>query len=129
MTQEAAFSLIDKRLDAIAGKFSELAEQYGAEVVNAALTVVQINAAQSLVIAVLFLGVLIYAYPKLKKTGPLMAKQWNDDNPKFFIGFAFGIVTIFSGIIGVVKMLNVWTWIAVFEPKLVIARKLLAGVL
>ncbi len=128
MTQETGVQLIDNRLQAIADKLADLAEQYGPEVTDAMLAVTRLQGFEYLIYGVLFLipSVIIglFAWYKFLKSGIK-----NKDIDEIGTGLLLGTVSALGFIITGSFLFDIWTWVAIFEPKLAIARKLLEGVL
>jgi hypothetical protein len=107
----------------------KLTIQYAPDVVNASLLVVQLNAiGQILVAFVLLLGTILFWW-KLAPTLWKWAEGFDKDMPGIFglLGGGFGsIVTI---PLSFIILFDIWTWVAIFEPKLYIAYKILNKVL
>lgn len=138
--EKSAAGAIDKLVnaaDALIAKLGILAEKYGPEVVDAGLTVVQLNGVNNLLGAGLVaIGAAIVGPRSLRLfvTGRQLERKWlHPDTPSsapsgMWQTFVGGIGTA-GGIIGAVYsvsvILNIWNWVAIFAPKLWIAHKLL----
>lgn len=106
-----------------------LGEKYGPEVIDSALWVVRINGINNILSNVL--GVVLAA-GTVWVCWHYGLKEWraHDDkentNPAIIMSTSFGI--LFGSIIFIIcasSVLNIWHWVAIFEPRLWIARKLL----
>ena len=128
MTQETGIELIDKRLDAMADKLSELAAQYGPEVTDAVLAVTRLQGFEYLIYGVLFFipSFLIarYAWYSFLKEG-----YKNKDIDEIGPGLIIGAVSTLGFLITASNLFDIWVWVAIFEPKLFIAHKILSGLL
>lgn len=105
----------------------EITKQYTPDVVDAALKVVQLNGVFSLLEAfVWFLPfciiscICLYYFWKGVKE--------DDDDKKFFSILISIIPCIVTGI-AISHLINIWSWVAIFEPKLWIAYKILGKLL
>jgi hypothetical protein len=128
-------------LDALQNGVVTVGEQvvkYGPDVADAALWVVRVDGIQSIVsgfVALLILTASVYAF--LRTLRWVRSDEFDNDEftgIPFFIGsIVIGIGSIVIGIvssmIAIDKLLNVWNWIAIFEPKLWLAKQIMASVL
>jgi hypothetical protein len=101
-----------------------LTAKYAPDVVDAALTVVQINGAQRLLtgaLCAILALITVWAFFKW-----LMPRLMNSDADPVWI--FFGVLTTGAFIVAGVKaahnLLDIWNWVAVIEPKLYIAYKI-----
>ena len=111
-----------------AGALETLTKEYAPEVVNAGLMVVRINGIQSLLTG--FLGVLWLAAVMaifFWRWVPHTSTWTNEDDRVFGItmGAAVALVVSVPGLI-LSTRLAVWNWVAVFEPKLWLAKAVFA---
>lgn len=115
----------DKAL-AYLNAFEELAKQYTPTIIDAALKVVQINGLQTLIIGfslvLLFIIYFVFAIltaKKMKKANPHI-----DMEGYTLLALIVGTVPFALGATGAQKVLNIWNWVAIFEPKLYIAYRI-----
>ena len=111
---------IDFNVDQLLLKLEALATEHGAEAVNTAATIVQVNAVINLVwggfFLCLFLTCIWFDWFCIKKTSDDLKEDWS-------AGIAISIlVGLFSSILCGVFWLNIWNWIALFNPKLALAH-------
>ncbi len=102
-------------------KFDDLATQYAPDVIDAALNVVVINGLSSIITSLsLFFAVwLLYKFLKVKIDGI-------EDEVGKFIGIVFFWLLLFSmSSAAFARITEIWNWIAIFDPKLALAHKLL----
>lgn len=109
------------RLDGYADSLEELTKQYAPEVVDASLMVVQINGIQSLLLGLL-LSIITYC---LYKAIRLIIKHEHAEEGAAIL-VAFVLFTL--GGAGF-YLFNIWNWVAIFEPKLYIAKEVLDKVI
>lgn len=125
--------------EAVVAKLGTMAEKYGPEVVDSALWVVRVNGIQELVsrLAIgVFFGAVFYvlarkvaahiAENKARVAAKGRAFDVTDCDP-FVVVFIGGSAAI-SGVgaaIALIGMTDVWRWVAIFEPKLWVAKRLL----
>lgn len=113
-------------IEAITHKITDVATQYGPEVLQAGLNVVRIDCLSTLVYAFIGLVMTGFIYLVVFKKG----KVWfpdtrNSFNEEYFV-FNFlvlGFNTIFFAF-AAINFINLWTWVGVIEPKLYLAHKL-----
>ena len=126
--------MADKFSDAAAialDKLTNLAEKYGSEVTDAALLAVRVNGASSLVLGVLALtfaaGAAYAAYWFGKKVNETLKDDpyGSGDVPLMAASIVAGFVSAVAGLIGSTMLLDVWNWVAIVEPKLWIAKRLM----
>jgi hypothetical protein len=134
VTPSVEGKLIDM-LDALqngAVKVGETVVKYSPDVADAALWVVRIDGIQSLITGLIFLIVIFPLWSWQKRLWQWGSKiGWDSDDAQ--MGFAFGSAPLVAGIVisaVVVKktLLNAWVWIAVFEPKLWLAKQIIDAV-
>jgi hypothetical protein len=155
-TDEAAAKAIDKAsqaADQIAAKMAELAQQYGPDVVNAAVEVARISAIQSLVPPVIALALMWTVAIVLFRFSRNLAEKYNKwralyeneretrasvtaklgypepdeilSNVTLTASLGLGFLSIFP----IYAITNVWAWVGIFEPKLYIAHRVLEKLL
>lgn len=126
--------------DAVIAKLGTLADKYGPEVVNSALWVVRVdgisNVASNLVGAAIGGSVAYVAFRWVR--GHIAAQKAAhrethrgfdltlDADPGVCIfGSVAGVAGATAVVVCTVKFLDIWNWVAIFEPKLWVAKKLL----
>lgn len=123
---------IQFNVDAALAKLGELVAKHGPDAVNLAAQVVQINAVQTLLTgaaSAVILGVAVKAFGFFARRQ--QAAYAEDDIGLPMIGWllvllgdliAGGIATAYT--LG--DLLDVWAWVALFNPKLALAHEVLA---
>ena len=101
--------------------------KYTPDVVEAGLTVVRIDAVQSIVTGLVCLGLFVSCVLKIRECNKIEC-YWDSCNVPF-VGISSVICLVVSGCIAAVCLLNVWVWAGLFEPKLYIAHKIIEGVM
>lgn len=135
--EQSAAGAIDKLVqsaDALTAKLGALAEKYGPEVIDAGLTVVQIEGASNVLVGLIGAAVAglasVYA-PRFFRRGQ---EQWqaylkNRVGPEgdacMAAGFGNAVVGGIGALVALLTLANLWNWVAIFSPKLWIAHKLL----
>jgi hypothetical protein len=115
-----ADKLGDKALQYLTS-FEELAKQYSPDVVDAGLTVVRVHGFQSIGEGALALILVISCIWIIRINIPKVERY--SVAPDALIATS-SIVGIFSAIGVWANLLNIWNWIAIFDPKLYIAYKI-----
>lgn len=121
-------------LDALqngAVKVGEQVVKYSPDVADAALWVVRIDGAQKLVLGIV---ALIALYPCVRWTLRLFgwakkAVKTSYDGIAYAVPILGAIGTVMVAGAAATPLLNVWNWIAVIEPKLWLAKQIIAAVL
>lgn len=124
--EDRAIEVIDKALDGIdklSNMLSEVAVQYGPDVVDAALTVVRISGAGELIIGFVVLISAIIYFCKLKSLWGWAIKK--DDEAHCLIPIFGTVGAVITAIVGLIILINPWYWVAVIEPKLWVAHQIL----
>ena len=126
--EDTVLTLIDERVLQIAAKLTELGEQYGPDVVDAALMVVRIDAGQEILISIVWLILAVVGYRYSRWAWPRIP-DWND--PTFQnVSALLSVTAIPLGLlISALGFVQIWTWVAIFDPKLAVAKRILDGVL
>ena len=106
-------------------KLTALSEKYAPKVYETALTVVQVQAVGELVLSA---TCLIFMYWLVKKALKLKAQNFFDEYDEaltvvtvIFVGSAIIVTSVLS----LCCLFDVWNWIAVFNPELALANKVL----
>lgn len=127
-----ALNKLTTATEAVVAKLGTLAEKYGPEAIDAGLWVVRVNGLRDLAFSALWLGLsgvlLFWLAPKLWAR----ATAYNEANPRDIWhverripGVLLYVLGAFTGAIAAFCFFDVWTWVAIFEPKLWVAKKLL----
>lgn len=132
---EEAFS----RADQFAEKLKDIASEHGADAVELTLEVVRFEGVAQVgtglavgMIALLLFGLFWWGFTwyAVSKTAP--NNHGRTDKYEFF-GVAFQIIGGAGGCAfltaTIVHLLNMWAWIAIFAPKIALAKKLIDSVL
>lgn len=99
-----------------------ITKQYAPDVIDAALSVVRMQGAQRLVHGV---ALVVCAIACGWITRKLWAASDGDDPEKIALMIFCVVGGVFSAILGLARLLDIWTWVAIFEPKLYIAHALI----
>lgn len=105
----------------------ELTKQYTPEVIDSALMVVRISGVQEIVVGLVCLLISIF----LNFVGKHFYIKFSDDDnddyiPAFLLSYGGAIVI---GGFSIVTLINVWNWVAIFEPKLYLAYRVFERIL
>lgn len=107
-------------LDAAFNKLGEVAAKYGPQAVDVAAEVVRVNAIGTIVVGLacaVLLGLCIFFFRwGLKKN----QDNYYDDYMPVLVSSSCGIILF--GIAAALHLLNIWAWVALFNPKLALAR-------
>ena len=121
---------IEDRIIELSGKLEAIMVERAPEAWALALDVVRMQGLTNLVLAAVFGGMLVLTYFFTRRAWSLAEETSNyfQGEARFFT--CLGSV-IFGGgsIFGLVLHLLPWTWAALFAPELVIARRVMAGLL
>jgi hypothetical protein len=132
MTTEATNIIADKlgnkALEYLAS-FEELTKQYAPDALEAALTVVMLGGVQNVVFGVMGLAALASGAWLIHKGYTRGIQHHNFDAGAGF--FAPGGALVVLGVVTILAsgLLSLWTYVAIFEPKLYIAYKLFGRLL
>ena len=123
--------------EAVVAKLGTLAEKYGPEAIDAGLSVVRIGGVAA-VVSGTAVGVAAYLAFKFGRSvfvvGQLINREWQKPStpasaPSGDFQMLVGVVLLAASggglLFAVISVANVWNWVAIFEPKLWIAKKLL----
>lgn len=128
---------IQFNVDAALAKLGELINQHGPQAVKMAEQIVQVNAVGSLVQGVLFLlfaaatgGGAFWLWRRVYKES---LKSYGEVSDFVAMGggitaFLLSAVTVFLFINGLANVLDVWVWVAVFNPQLGLGHEVLRRV-
>ena len=120
--------------DAVVAKLTALSDKYGPQVVDSALWAIRANGIRDLIFGLGFAGAAVVlcliAKPMLKSGSAAMASKdallsMSDGSARvvisalMFVGAGICAISAFSAIA------DIWTYIAIFEPQLWVAKKLL----
>jgi hypothetical protein len=122
--------------DAIIAKLGTIAEKYGPEVVDSALWVVRVEGIRELVTSAVGLAICIgsaYACWRILNAHVIATKadkgrsyDFFDLNPGIFMPTGMiGLTAVGLAVASTLTLTNVWHWVAIIEPKLWVAKRLL----
>lgn len=136
-----ALDKITNAVDAVVAKLGTLAEKYGPDVVDSALWVIRLDGIQTIAIGVVFGLVSLacgMAWRKLYAAYKPVAAEWRHyyrsssttrperDENDYQIGLTIlAIITAGLFIVAAIHLLSFWSYVAIFEPKLWVAKRLL----
>lgn len=120
---------IDKLMsgaETVVSKVTALGEKYGPEVVDAGLTVVRLNGLKDLIVGLVFLtcaaSLVVLARYLFRRSG---REKGDARDGCIAVGCVVSVVAAF-GIGGAAeRLLDIWTYTAIIEPKLWVAKRLL----
>jgi len=121
-------------VDQLSAKLATLATQYGPEVVDAGLAVARLDAAQKLIAGAACAVVTVVAGRFAARKGiPAFAQArvsecgWSDSKCLWFwFGSAAPLaLATAASLAAASRLLSVWTWAGIFDPKLYIAARVL----
>lgn len=122
-------------LDALQNGAVEVGTQvvkYTPDVIDAGLWVIRIEGIQALVFSLSFLLPLWLLHPFAKRSlawAQAATKEDDDNFPSFLLPIIlYGIVILFAAQAFYI-LTNIWSWVAVFEPKLYLAKQIIASVI
>ena len=108
-------------------KFDKLATEYTPQVIDAAMTAIQISAIGSLIggilalIAAYFAGKYALKYAKESEETNIL----DMDTDPFMIFISLSVFAMFSGLLAVLTFFDIWIWVTLFNPELGLAHKIL----
>lgn len=123
---QKAVELMDKAANAVeafAAKLDTLAQEYGPEVIDAALAVARIEAADRILGQLAAIAVtlaLVWA-----ARGCWRAHVKDDENPAFIIGLVASVAAGAFCSMAFLITASIWPWVGIIEPKLWIAKRVL----
>ena len=106
-------------------KLTTLTEKYAPQVYQTAVDVVQIQAVGEICLSLFCLFSLYFCWRKILK---LQKQGFFDDKDEFIciLSVIFGISsTLVMGMYSVCYLFDIWNWIALFNPELALAHKIL----
>lgn len=110
-------------MDELAKRFSELAEKYGPNVLDAALGAVRIEGYSTLVTGLtvsVIGGVITYLGYYLWK---IEIEDKTDEPIAHAFGFFLGLIGLITITVGLYTFIDPWTWAAFTHPELWLAKK------
>ncbi|MCE9567940.1 MAG: hypothetical protein K8U57_38560, partial [Planctomycetes bacterium] len=119
-------------LDALqhgAVKVGEQVVKYSPDVADAALWVVRIDGIQSVVLALACIPIAVLCTRWARKFYAYLKEDHALDEPQVLGLAALWCAAGISSLSSAITLLDVWTWIAIIEPKLWLAKKIIATVL
>ena len=126
-TEELAEVAVDKSLQYLEA-FESLVEKHAPEVIDTGLAVVQVHAVGEIIIAVITGGL---AFAAFKCSRSLLQKSLNNRHDGVLEGFGavFSATAGLFCLLGTIPIFQIWTWVAIFEPKLYLAYRLFSKIL
>lgn len=122
------YDKVSEQVATIGNKLGDLAGQYGPDVWKMTEGVIRVNAINEIIIGLGFLAVTITLVKVAYKFWDKFVKCEYQD--PWIIGTVIaGLITPFTGATTFNYLADVWTWIALFEPKLWLAHKVLLSVI
>jgi len=116
----------------ILDKLEALTTQYTPEVIEKAVQAVSVSGVASIVEALLGLVVAYGLFLATKNLGAFFMKKKEEDGDSsdweigycltYFIG---GVATLITVLASLIVLFSVWNWVAIFNPELAIAHKIL----
>lgn len=137
---EAVDNAITKLTDALEAGIKAvgtLGEKYGPEVVEAGLAVVRINGAGNLLTGATCVAVCWLLFrlgrPIYTAGAKASAEYWKPSTPagapdgsgRMVLGLGLMVAGGAAGVVAFISLVNVWNYVAMFEPKLWVAKRLL----
>lgn len=119
--------LLGTKAEQYLNALEEISKQFAPEAVEAAILVVQLNAINELIFSAVSV---LYAWLFMKYCSQKVINAWREMGSEGWAigGAVAGFVGFVLLICSLVTILNVWTWVALFNPKLYIARQILGRV-
>ncbi len=100
--------------------------KYAPDIVNATLNVIRINQAQELVFGICGLIAVISLH---KKIADCFRRIKEEGRPELFI-IGYGLSCVYVvGLVNMARLINVWNWMGIFQPKLYLAHELIEKVM
>ena len=124
-------TLEEKSIELIS-KFETLTEEFAPDVLNLTIGVVKTLGVNSIFTGILcicasyipyLITIKLYNFFKILKDKDGIYSNW--EVGMFISGLVGGVFTFILFIRGITAILNLWNWIAIFNPKLALAYKIL----
>lgn len=103
--------------------FEELAKQYSPDVVDAGLTVIRVHGIKSIVECLVGIAIGAAFCLAAYKLYPIIEEKVDESMASIFSTIS-GIIGTIVLAVASISIFNVWTWVAVFDPKLYLAYKI-----
>lgn len=128
---------IEQKAVEILDKLEALATQYTPDVLDAAVAIVQVNGIRNVVCGFLGIAAIFLVRAVARRSREYCQAQYDafhEENPHADNGWEVGVaVSIIFGVIAtlilaissVVTLCDVWNWVAMFDPKLALAQRIL----
>lgn len=127
--EQKAIEVIDKAMDGVeklSNMLSDVAVQYGPEVVDAALTVVRITGANKIFVGLILLTLPFLFFYNLKELWKWAGKHDKDsESGSYVLILMIGVVCSIFTAMSFITLTNLWSWVAIIEPKLWVAHEIL----
>lgn len=121
---------LDNKLLEVVTKFDVLATKYTPEALEMAVYVTRVDAIGDIIGVVLFSSLVLFLVFKFK--GKIINLLDEGDQPEVLIAIysslVLGVSLVMSAIVLVCTLLNHWVWIAIFDPKLALAHKIIQSI-
>lgn len=112
-------------MDKVAELFSRLADQYGPSVIEAAKGAARVEAYSSLAGSVIGVLIGIVFYKVGQHLRHIKCKDSFDDGPAHGLGYVLIFVSLIPFGAALWAWIDPWTWVAISQPELWIAKKTL----
>lgn len=129
---EAVQAKVLEMLDALQNGAAHIGDQvvkYSPDIANAALWVVRIDGIQSIIGAIVMIPIsFLFAKWAKKYYAKLKEDREHDEPPVMLVGVLW-IGAITGWVTSLLTLSGVWNWVAVFEPKLYLAKQIIKAAL
>lgn len=125
---DEAISKLTAAAEVTVAKLGTLGQKYGGEVIDAGLWVVRIHAVADLLWGLALAGAALASFLTFRRLIPwaksVVAKDPESDWA--WIPVVLSLVVVFPfGVSSAMRLFDIWNWVAIFEPKLWVAKRLL----
>lgn len=124
---------IVEMLDALqngAIKIGEGVVKYSPDVADAALWVVRIDALENIVFWLIFFIMFLLPLVYIKSIWAwCVSKEYSSNESSTVLGLIGLVASFIAAIIGFFNLTTIWNWVAVFEPKLYLAKQIISATL
>lgn len=125
------------RMDELAIKLSDIGNKYGGDVVDLTLAVVRFEGIAHVGKGVALLGAagsLAYVFKKFLKYYNKNETRHNDYVDGYVVigmcgMIASGVGGCIAAVVSLVHLINPWKWIAIFEPKVALAKQIISSMI
>lgn len=128
---------VDSQVAIILEKITAVVEQNGPAAIQTAQAVVQMNALNNLTgvifygaLAAFFIFLTVWCRKKWVSINTNPQRKPGDDADGYIVAtIVVGIGAIFFSACAVFPLLDVWNWVAIFNPKLALAHEIMKNIL